>query len=330
MLQAHTVVTLAEAKAVCGIRSTDTQIDDRLVRLLEEATAFVESAIERRLLYRGGNEQQLLCEETFASAHVFSPEAITLDAPWTFRFEWSLEDLTTAPSGQITITGLYNAAPVIETIDIKGGNNAQDILMGAAGSTLFDTLTQIEVTAYSGSDQPEMKVYAHTPYRERHTTDGAPEIYVVHRPIVNLVKVEEGYNNLQYSELDAGYAMMNAELGKIVRMANTVGFIDFPEDYFSRFASKSERLFGAWAPDARITYVGGYTSRRSVPAELRRFVLDYFAGGYREEIRADSDLEQQVSNVGASVRKADFRKVLKERMEGFRRLTSSGEGLVAP
>jgi hypothetical protein len=68
-------------------------------------------------------------------------------------------------------------------------------------------------------------------------------------------------------------------------------WIDFPEDYFSRYGI----AFPAIPHSAVVTYRGGYVNTAAVPGELKRVAGNILARWYREEERKSQGLTSEVA-----------------------------------
>lgn len=319
MLPVHALVSLADAKKALRIRATDTQNDELIEGIIEEATGFVESATGRQIIWRARATDSIVA----SGAVVDGPLAVTnpvTAVPFMLSYEW-----TSGPgsvSAKVLTSGLYGGVVVSEEIALPARTQVN-------GRQLFDSITSMEIDDTSGDDGATIRVVAAMPFVEKHVSEGQKHLYVVHRPIIQLVKAEDG----DYSAGETGWLTLpesmffvNTSLGKLSRVSKTRAFVDFPEDYYFRYPQRAETGFGPWAPDARITYFGGYLSHESIPSSLKTWALLAVTGIYRERERKDSDLQSESNSIGSQT-KADWREMVTKGLADERRMTGSGEGI---
>lgn len=141
-------------------------------------------------------------------------------------------------------------------------------------------------------------------YKEWHDL-AVPQGYldVRHSPIREIVSLQSGLPGTLFT-FDADDYVFDAEHGRVMLKRGAVnpgawrppGFIDYPEDYFTRgLGTKTGAGFNPGVGAAFVEYKGGFESSTTVPWSLKRAWLDVAARIYRSEENKSQGKAQEIA-----------------------------------
>lgn len=301
-LPLNALVTLAEAKEELRIGSS-TDNDAMVKRLIERASGVAEGICSRPLIY----QPTLEAVASVVASTAWSDGAKTVVQPTASRSLYV--EATAASAGVVTVVGTNDAGEAVtESFDLS-----KDKVQYGRRVFKASGITSVTVTGSAGGGN--FSVGACVPYTEYHNPIG-PVIYSRVYPIVDLAELNEdagrtfAANTKMVNGTDFFYSKNEGRISKTKAYPGyATPLIDFPEDYYFRYANQLPAF--AKAPrSVKLVYSGGFAAdpdRSTVDSELKGYVLEVIAILYRRIERKMHGMSSMTTGIGtANVERRDI------------------------